>query len=92
MLYPGAVVMPDDLRKLSRVCATICDENAVAPSSTVGQALAAHTFRLFMNGLTEEQELLATMRNRLGCKGSPRHSEGQSPVRPARVSFAHPSP
>jgi hypothetical protein len=64
MLYPGGVVMPDDLSKLSRVCATICDENGVEPTSGTAQSLAAHIFRLFMNGLTEEWELLGIMRHR----------------------------
>jgi hypothetical protein len=64
MLYPGAVVMPEDLRKLSRVCAAICDENGVERNSGLAQVLAAHVFRLFMNGLTEERELLGTMRHR----------------------------
>ena len=54
MLYPGAVVMPEDLGKLSRVCAAIFDENGIEPRSDVGQAMAAHILRLFMNGLTEE--------------------------------------
>jgi len=64
MLYPGGVVMPDDLSKLSRVCATICAEHEVKPKSGMAQALAAHIFRLFMNGLTEEYELLDAMRHR----------------------------
>ena len=64
MLYPGAVVAPDDLNKLSWVCATIYDENGIVPSSRTGQAIAAHVFRLFMNGLTEEWELLRIMRHR----------------------------
>jgi hypothetical protein len=64
MLYPGGVVMPEDLGKLSRVCATICAEHRVKPKSGKAQALAAHVFRLFMNGLTEEGELLGTMRHR----------------------------
>jgi hypothetical protein len=64
MLYPGGVVMPDDLSKLSRVCAKICAEHKVKPKSGNAQALAAHVFRLFMNGLTEEDELLGTMRNK----------------------------
>ena len=64
MLYPGAVVMPEDLGKLSRVCAAIFDENGIEPRSDVGQAMAAHILRLFMNGLTEEWELLGTMRHR----------------------------
>ena len=54
MLYPGAVVMPGDVAKLARICATVCEENGVEPSSGTAQALAAHIFRLFMNGLTEE--------------------------------------
>ena len=45
MLYPGAVVMPEDLGKLSRVCAAICDENGIEPRSDVGQAMAAQSPR-----------------------------------------------
>lgn len=82
MLYPGAVVMPDDLENLARVCAIICDESGVEPSSGSGQALAAHIFRLFMNGLTEERELLGAMRHRYGQNGSQRPRERRSP-RPA---------
>ena len=64
MLYPGAVIQPHDLDKLSRVCATICDQGGVEPDSETARATATHVFRLFMNGLTEEWELLGTMRNR----------------------------
>jgi hypothetical protein len=64
MLYPGAIVWPDDLNKLSRVCATICGENGFEPRSGIANALATQIFRLFMNGLTEERELLGVMRNR----------------------------
>ena len=71
MLYPGAVVMPDDVSKLSRVCATICEETGVEPSSGMAHALAAHIFRLFMNGRTEEWELLRTMRHRQTHQSSP---------------------
>ena len=64
MLYPGAIVAPHDLSKLSRVCASLCDENGIERGSRTAQAVAAHVFRLFMNGLTEEWELLGTMRHR----------------------------
>jgi hypothetical protein len=90
MLYPGAVVMPDDLRNLSRVCAIICSETGVEPSSGSGQALADHTFRLFMNGLTEERELLGAMRHRYGHNGGQRPNGKGLPARPARISFASP--
>jgi len=79
MLYPGAIVMPDEIRKLSHVCATICDESGVALGSKGGQALAAHIFRLFMNGLTEELELLGAMRHRDGRNGGQRPHEKRPP-------------
>jgi hypothetical protein len=64
MLYPGAVILPHELGKLSRVCATICDESGFERDSGTARAMAAHVIRLFMNGQTEEWELLETMRNR----------------------------
>lgn len=64
MLYPGAVLMPDDVHKLSRVCAIIFKEKGVEPSSGRARDLAADILRLFMNGLTEEQELLRTIRHK----------------------------
>ena len=80
MLYPGAVVAPDDISKLSRVCAIICDESGIESSSRAAQAVAAHVFRLFMNGLTEEWELLGIMRHRQTHQFAHLHRSGQVTV------------
>jgi hypothetical protein len=64
LLYPAGVVRPHDLDKLSRVCRTICAEFGVHPESAFAQSVGSHILRLYMNGLTEEWELLRSMRNR----------------------------
>lgn len=64
MLFPAGVVEPDDLKMLVRVFDAVCEDATVDLDSKGRQAVASHIFRLFMNGLTTEAELFATMRHR----------------------------
>jgi len=64
MLYPGQIVMDDELAMLARVHKTLCQEREIELDSSRGQKVAAHLFKMFLNGLTEEDELLHAMRNR----------------------------
>lgn len=64
MLYPGQIVMDDELAMLARIHKTLCEERGILLDSTRGQKLAAHLFKLFLNGLTEEDEILYAARNR----------------------------
>jgi hypothetical protein len=64
MLYPGQVVMDDELAMLARVHKTLCRERGIELDSVRGQRLAAHLFKMFLNGLTEQEELLHAARNR----------------------------
>lgn len=64
MLFPGQVVMSDELAMLTRVYKTICEERRIPVDSPRCQKVAAHIFKLFMNGLTDEDEILHAMRNR----------------------------
>ncbi|TRC98343.1 hypothetical protein FJV76_13635 [Mesorhizobium sp. WSM4303] len=65
MLFPGQVVMSDELEMLARVCRTACEENGIALSSPQAQTLASHVLKLFLNGLVGEDELLSAERNRM---------------------------
>jgi hypothetical protein len=64
MLYPGGVIYPSELKRLSRVCRRLCDEIGLPPKSDAGHGLAAHVLQLFMNGITEADELIRLVRNR----------------------------
>lgn len=64
MLFPGRVVMPDELGMLARVCRTACTEKDLSLDSPQAQALASHILKLFLNGLIGEEELLGAERNR----------------------------
>ncbi|TPI46768.1 hypothetical protein FJ946_29985 [Mesorhizobium sp. B2-4-7] len=63
MLYPGRFLGPSDIVMLAHVCHSVCKERGVAPASNEAARIAAHVLRLFMNGLTEEDELLDAERN-----------------------------
>lgn len=65
MLFPGQVVMPDEVEMLARVCRTSCEERGIPLSSPQARTLASHVLKLFMNGLTCEEELLSVERNRM---------------------------
>ncbi|PBB83964.1 MULTISPECIES: hypothetical protein [unclassified Mesorhizobium] len=64
MFYPGHVVMDDELAMLAGVHKTLCQERGIELDSLRGQRLAAHLFKMFLNGLTEQEELLHAARNR----------------------------
>ena len=64
MLFPGGSISPDDLAKLSRVCRTACEETGLALNSAKAEAIATNLMKLFMNGLTDEDELLFAVRRR----------------------------
>ena len=64
MLYPGHVVMDDELAMLAGVHKTLCQEHGIELDNVRGQKLAAHLFKMFLNGLTEQEELLHAARNR----------------------------
>jgi hypothetical protein len=63
MLYPGRVLEPSDIEMLAHVCHTVCKERGVPVASQIGERMAAHILRLFMNGLTGQSELLDAERN-----------------------------
>ncbi|MBZ9775768.1 hypothetical protein [Mesorhizobium sp. CO1-1-8] len=65
MLFPGQVVLPDELEMLARVCRTACKEEDIPLNSRQAQTLASHVLKLFLNGLTGEEELLSAERNRM---------------------------
>ncbi|RUZ11770.1 hypothetical protein EN961_32785, partial [Mesorhizobium sp. M7A.F.Ca.CA.001.09.1.1] len=58
MLYPGRFLEPSDIVMLARVCATVCEQRGVPVASWAGERTAAHVLRLFLNGLTGENELI----------------------------------
>ncbi|TPI78002.1 hypothetical protein [Mesorhizobium sp. B2-8-9] len=64
MLYPGQFVMSDELDMLTRVYKTISQERGLPADNPRCEKVAAHIFKLFMNGLTDEDELLFAVRNR----------------------------
>ena len=64
MLFPGGSLSPDDLAKLCRVCRAACEEAGLALNSARAEAIATNLMTLFMNGLTEEDELLHAVRRR----------------------------
>ncbi|BCM21818.1 hypothetical protein MJ8_56150 [Mesorhizobium sp. J8] len=64
MLYPGQVVTSDELEMLTRVYRSISQERGIPANSPRCEKVAVHIFKLFMNGLTEEDELLFAVRNR----------------------------
>jgi hypothetical protein len=49
---------------LRRVHRTICKDAHLKPESERAQRIASHLMKLFMNGMTDEDELLRTMRHR----------------------------
>ncbi|RUX25191.1 hypothetical protein EOA13_28345 [Mesorhizobium sp. M7A.F.Ca.US.011.01.1.1] len=63
MLYPGRFLEPSDIMVLAHVCRTVCKERGVRVASQDGERIATHVLRLFMNGLTGENELLDAERN-----------------------------
>ena len=63
MLYPGRFLEPSDIVMLARVCATVCEERGVPVASRAGERTAAHVLRLFLNGLTGENELIDAEKN-----------------------------
>ncbi|TPL82625.1 hypothetical protein FJ941_13500 [Mesorhizobium sp. B2-3-13] len=65
MLFPGQVVMSDELEMLTRVCRTACNERDIPLDSPQAQTLASHVLKLFLNGLMGEEELLSAERNRM---------------------------
>ncbi|MBZ9998203.1 hypothetical protein [Mesorhizobium sp. BH1-1-4] len=65
MLFPGQVVMCGELEMLARVCRTACKERGIPLKSQEAQTLASHVLKLFLNGLTGEEELLSAERNRM---------------------------
>jgi hypothetical protein len=64
MLYPGQCLGPCEIEILARVCQTVCKEQGFSLKSTQAQRIASHLLKLFMNGLTSEEELLDAERNR----------------------------
>ena len=64
MLYPAQSLSPGEIAMLSRVSRTICEELSLPLASERAQKTAAHILKLFMNGLTDEAELLDAERNR----------------------------
>ncbi|TPM22584.1 hypothetical protein FJ955_28455 [Mesorhizobium sp. B2-2-2] len=64
MLYPGRFLEPSEIGMLAHAFQTVCKERGVYPLSQEGERLASHLLKLFMNGLTGEDELLDAERNR----------------------------
>ena len=64
MLFPGGVIAPSELEQLRRIHRTICSDVHLLPESGPAQRIASHLMKLFMNGTTDETELLRIMRNR----------------------------
>jgi hypothetical protein len=64
MLFPGGVIAPSELRQLRRIHRTICSDTQLPPESVPAERIASHLMKLFMNGMTDETELLRIMRNR----------------------------
>jgi hypothetical protein len=62
MLFPGGSLSAVEVTKLRRVCRTACEERGVALESAEAAAIARHVMKLFMNGLSDEDELVDTMR------------------------------
>ncbi|TPI12502.1 hypothetical protein FJW06_17290 [Mesorhizobium sp. B4-1-3] len=71
MLYPGQFLRPPEIHMLSRVCRAICQDNGISPESPQAQRTASHLMKMFMNGLTREEELLDASRNRLARRKQP---------------------
>jgi hypothetical protein len=65
MLYPGHCLSPCEIEMLSRVCRTVCAENGLPLTSSGAEKTASHLLKLFMNGLTGEEELVDAARNRM---------------------------
>lgn len=69
MLFPGGVIAPSELEQLRRVHRTICQDVQLRPESDSAERIASHLMKLFMNGMTDEDELLRTMRHRHAVPG-----------------------
>lgn len=65
MLYPGYYLDEYEVDMLSRVCRSVCKENDMSLTSFEAEKTASHLLKLFMNGLTGEEELLDAARNRM---------------------------
>jgi len=70
MLYPGRSLDPSEIEMLSRVSRLVCKESGLPLASPEAERMASHLLKLFMNGLTSEEELLDAENNRL--KAAPR--------------------
>lgn len=64
MLYPGQFIFPDQLEKLGRALKNVLDEVGLDAKSAEAEQIALNIMKLFMNGLTEEDELVAAAKNR----------------------------
>jgi hypothetical protein len=64
MPYPGRFLGPSEIEMLAQVYQTVCKERGVSHLSQEGERLASRLLKLFMNGLTGEDELLDAERNR----------------------------
>ncbi|TPM96617.1 hypothetical protein [Mesorhizobium sp. B2-1-3A] len=58
MLYPGRCLEPSEIEMLSRVSRSLCKQNGLPFTSPEAARTASHLLKLFMNGLTSEEELL----------------------------------
>ncbi len=70
MLYPGRCLEPSEIEMLSRVSRSVCRQNGLPFTSPEAAKTASHLLKLFMNGLTSEEELLDAAQNcakRLPC-------------------------
>lgn len=65
MLYPGHCLGPCEIEMLSRICPTVCDESKLPLTSPDAEKAASHLLKLFVNGLTREEELVDAARNRM---------------------------
>ncbi|WP_181176160.1 hypothetical protein [Mesorhizobium sp. B2-3-4] len=70
MLYPGRCLEPTEIEMLARVSRSVCKQNGLPFTSPEAARTASHLLKLFMNGLTSEEELLDAAQNcakRLPC-------------------------
>jgi hypothetical protein len=89
MLYPGHCLGPCEIEMLSRICRTVCDESKLPLASSDAEKAACHLLKLFMNGLTREEELVDAARNRM--KWLPRAHGFQKATLPHFQADSHPS-
>jgi hypothetical protein len=69
MLFPGGVIIPSELEQLRRIHRALCSDAHLTPESAPAQRIAGHLMKLFLNGMTDEAELLRTMRHRHAVAG-----------------------